>query len=127
MSRYMPRAAGALPSVFSRVVFAGMLAVSVAALPACAPAMPQGQPRAVVAAVIVKPRLPMTAGELEASVQRIVGDDAGVRHVRTLAGDAHLLHLTSPSTAEQVPAMIERLRASGAYRYVELDSTMKRQ
>jgi hypothetical protein len=87
--------------------------------PSTADAMPP------VATVIVKPRAPATADEVMRAAQEPLGRDAGVRYVRPLAGGAHLLYLTAPATREQVPALVERLRASDAFQYVELDSMMK--
>lgn len=104
-----------------------LLAAALPLMAACA--APQAAPPAaeVVAAVIVKPRVPTGADDVAHAARASLGRDAGVRYVRSMAGDAHLLHLTAPATREQVPALIERLRASGAYQTVELDSMMKRQ
>jgi hypothetical protein len=75
--------------------------------------------------VIVQPKRPSGAEAVAQAVREVLGEAARVRHVRLLAGDAHLLHLAHPATREQVPGMIERLRASGQFRYVEIDSPMK--
>lgn len=97
-----------------------------ALLAGCAAGAVPGQADApVVAAVIVKPRAPDDATRVVRTVEALLGAGAGVRYVRPMAGDAHILHLTAPATRERVPALVERLRASGAFQYVELDSMMK--
>lgn len=90
---------------------------------AAAPTAPDAAP--IVAAVIVKPRVPSSADAVVRSAQSVVGRDAGVRYVRPMAGGAHILHLTGGAAREQVPVLVERLRATGAFEYVELDSMMK--
>jgi hypothetical protein len=105
-------------------LFVSSFVVATATAGCTSAAPPEAAP--VVAAVIVKPRVPAgEAGHVVEQVQSPLGKDAGVRYVRPLAGDAHLVHLTGPATAEQVPALLGRLRASGAFQYVELDSMMK--
>ena len=96
-------------------------------LTACtaAPVAPAAADAPVVAAVIVKPRSAIPGDRVVQAVQQPLGSDAGVRYGRAMAGDAHVVYLTMPATREQVPALIERLRASGAFQYVELDSMMK--
>jgi hypothetical protein len=54
-----------------------------------------------------------------------LGQAAGVRYVRTMAGDAHIVYLTAPAQRNEVAQLVERLRASGAFQYVEVDSMMK--
>jgi hypothetical protein len=91
----------------------------------CATGAPAAPDEPVVAAVIVKPRAASDRSAVVAAVERAVGAEAGVRYVRPLAGEAHLLQLTAPATRDRVPALIERLRADSAFQYVELDSMMK--
>ncbi len=79
-----------------------------------------------MAALIVKPKVPVSGSAAVLSTMRTaLGNDAGVRYVRPMAGDAHVVQLTAPAQRDQIPALIERLRASGAFQYVELDSMMK--
>ena len=79
-----------------------------------------------MAAIIVKPRLATSdAAAVIKPMRAALGETAGVRYVRPLAGDAHLVHLTAPAQRSEVPNLIERLKASGAFQYVELDSMMK--
>lgn len=100
--------------------------IAAALLAGCAVAAAPGQADApVVAAVIVKPRAPSDATRVVRTVEGILGSEAGVRYVRPMAGDAHILRLTAPATRERVPALVERLQASGSFEYVELDSMMK--
>jgi hypothetical protein len=104
-------------AVLYGLAVAGVIGCSAAAPPADAP---------VVAALIVRPRI--EAADPAAVLQPMreaLGSDAGVKYVRPLAGGSHLVHLTAPATREQIPALIERLRASGAFQYVEPDSMMK--
>lgn len=102
-----------------------LLAAALPLLAACAPvpATPEAAP--VVATLIVKPRTPSNADSVLRSAQALLGADAGVRYVRPMAGDAHILYLSGPATRDLVPALVERLRASNAFQYVELDSMMK--
>ena len=104
---------------------AWLLAVALPFLVACTAAPPSSGEAPIVAAVIVKPRMPASAEVVVRSAQAALGHDAGVRYVRPMAGDAHILHLTGPATRDQLPALVDRLRASSAFEYVELDSMMK--
>ena len=112
-------------TVLSRSFHAVLMAAAMPVLLACtaAPATPDAAP--VVAMVIAKPRSPASGEAVLRIAQTALGRDAGVRYARPLAGDAHLLYLTAPASKEQVPALVERLRASGEFQYVELDSAMK--
>ena len=106
-----------------------VLVLSAAALAACsAPASVNTPDASVVAAIIVKPRVATSeASAVLKPIRATLGETAGVRYVRPLAGDAHLVHLTAPAQRSEVPQLIERLKASGAFQYVELDSMMKTQ
>lgn len=97
------------------------------ALAACSAQAPMTSPDApVVATLIVKPKVTTSDPATVLKTMRVtLGQSAGVRYVRALAGDAHLVHLTAPAQQAEVPQMMERLRASGAFQYVELDSMMK--
>ena len=110
-------------SLLLRNLPALLLVFALPVLSACAGA-PAG-PDAVVASVIVKPPAPADEAAIVRLARAVLGADAGVRYARPLAGDAHLLYLTAPASREQVPALIERMRGSGAFRYVELDTMMK--
>ena len=110
-----------LPRVISSLLLASVLPVLVAC--AAVSAAPEAAP--VVATIIVKPRAPSSAEAVLRLAQGAIGQGAGVRYVRPMAGDAHILYLTGPATRDQVPALVERLRASNAFQYVELDSMMK--
>ena len=94
-------------------------------LVACAAPAPAADAE-VVAALIVKPRIvtgdPATVLK---PMRAALGQTAGIKYVRPLADDAHIVHLTAPAQRAEVPQLIERLRASGAFQYVELDSMMK--
>lgn len=80
----------------------------------------------VVAAVIVKPRIVTSdSAAVLKPIRATLGQTAGVRYVRPLAGDAHLVHLTAPAQRSEVAQLIERLKATGNFQYVELDSMMK--
>ena len=81
---------------------------------------------AVVATLIVKPKIATSESSAVLKPMRAtLGQTAGVRYVRPMAGDAHLVYLTTPAQRSEVPQLVERLRASGAFQYVELDSMMK--
>jgi hypothetical protein len=79
----------------------------------------------IIAVVIVKPKVASTPDAVIRVAGATLGRDAGVRYARPMAGEAHLLYLTGPATREQVPALVERLRANGWFQYVELDTLMK--
>jgi hypothetical protein len=81
---------------------------------------------AVVAALIVKPKIATSEPSAVLKPMRAtLGQTAGVRYVRPMAGDAHIVYLTAPAQRSEVPQLLERLRASGAFQYVEVDSMMK--
>lgn len=102
----------------------GLLLVALAACSAPAPMTPSDAP--VVAAIIVKPRIATSeASAVMKPIRAALGQTAGSRYVRPMAGDAHIVHLTAPAQRSDVPQLIERLKASGAFQYVELDSMMK--
>jgi len=109
------------------VTLRGAIAVFfAAALPmfaACAGPPAEGQP--VIAAVIVKPRSESTSEAVLRVAQDAMSPDAGVRYVRPMAGGAHILYLTGPATRDATPALLERLKATGAFEYVEIDTMMK--
>ena len=102
-----------------------MLTASVVLLGACATVADTSGTAPVVGAVIVKPWNTSDAEAVLSAARQALGGRAGVRYVRPMAGDAHILHLTAPATREEVPALVERLRASNAFQYVERDSMMK--
>lgn len=114
-----------MTDVLPRCLRVVLFACSLPVLAACAAGPVGDGSSTVIAAVIVKTRVPATAEAVTRSAQGALGRDAGVRYVRPIAGDAHILHLTGPATREQVPELVERLRAVAAFQYVELDSTMK--
>lgn len=93
------------------------------ALTACATATDaSGQP---VAALIVKPRAAADAEALMRAIRRSLPQPAMASYVRPLSGGAHLVHLMPPAAREQVPALVERLRASGDFDYVDLDAPVR--
>jgi cell division septation protein DedD len=96
-------------------------------LNACAGAT-TAQPASPVAALIVKPRTPTSdADALMRLVRRSLPQPAMATYARAMSGGAHLVYLTAPATRAQVPALIERLRASGDFEYVDLDAPVKAQ
>lgn len=104
-----------------------VLTLSLAAFTACsAPASMTPSDAPIVATIIVKPRIASSdSAAVLKPIQTALGQTAGVRYVRPMAGDAHIVYLTAPAQRSEVPQLIERLRASGAFQYVELDSMMK--
>ena len=106
---------------------AAPIAAAATALAACAAPTPMTSPDApAVSALIVKPHVATSdpAAVLK-PMYATLGQSAGVRYVRAMAGDAHIVYLTAPAQRSEVPQLIERLRASGAFQYVEVDSMMK--
>ncbi len=80
----------------------------------------------VVAAIIVKPRIATSDSvAVLRAIQAALGEMAGVKYVRPMAGDAHVVHLTAPAQRADVPKLVERVRASGNFEYVEVDSMLK--
>jgi hypothetical protein len=107
--------------------FLAVLVLFPVALAACsAPAAITPSDAPVIAAIIVKPRV-ATSDSLAVlrPIQAALGETAGVRYVRPMAGDAHIVYLTAPAQRSEVPQLLERLRASGAFQYVEVDSILK--
>jgi len=81
-----------------------------------------------IAALIVKPRTPTSDPDaLMRVVRRSLPQPAMARYARPMSGGAHVVYLIPPATRAQVPALIERLRASGDFEYVELDAPVKAQ
>ncbi len=81
-----------------------------------------------IAALIVKPRTPTSdADALLRVVGRSLPQPAMARYARPMSGGAHVVFLIPPATRAQVPALVERLRASGDFEYVELDAPVKAQ
>ncbi len=106
-----------------------LIAAAATGLAACAAPTPMTSSDAPpVSALIVKPRVATSdpAAVLK-PMHATLGQSAGVRYVRAMAGDAHIVYLTAPAQRSEVPQLIERLRASGAFQYVEVDSMMKAQ
>jgi hypothetical protein len=103
------------------------LAVVMLSLGACsAPASMTSSDAPVVAAIIVKPRVATSdSSAVMKPIRTALGQTAGARYLRPMAGDAHIVYLTAPAQPSDVPQLIERLKASGAFQYVELDSMMK--
>jgi hypothetical protein len=103
-----------------------LLPIAALALASACAGGPAAPPDAAVAgALIVQPRAPGASADVVRAVRNVLGPAAGVRYVRPMAGDAHLVHLTAPATRDQVPMLVERLRASAVFRSVEQDSMMK--
>ena len=107
--------------------FLAVLVLFPVALAACsAPAAMTPSDAPVVAAIIVKPRIATSDSvAVLRPIQAALGETAGVRYVRPMAGDAHIVYLTAPAQRGEVPQLIERVRASGAFDYVEVDSMLK--
>jgi cell division septation protein DedD len=79
-----------------------------------------------VATLMIKPRIPTgDADALMRVVRRNLPQPSMARYVRPMSGGAHVVQLTAPATREQVPALIERLRASGDFEYVDIDAPVK--
>ena len=108
-------------------LYAAFVAVVWIALAACStPAAMTPVELPVIATLIVKPRIATSEPAAALTpIRATLGEAAGVRYVRPMAGDAHLVHLTEPAQRSEVPQLVKQLRASGAFQYVELDSTMK--
>lgn len=103
-----------------------LIAAAATALAACATPTTMESSAQPVSALIVKPRVATSdpAAVLK-TMAATLGQSSGVRYVRPMAGDAHIVYLTAPAQRSEVPQLIERLRASGAFQYVEVDSMMK--
>lgn len=116
------------PNVLHRTLHTAIALACLLGVAACAMAPADSNSAQIVATVIVKPKakLDQPHAVVEA-VRKPLGAEAGVQYVRAMAGDAHIVYLTQPATAARVPALIERLRSSGVFDYVELDSMMKTQ
>ena len=71
------------------------------ALAACsAPASMASSDAPVIAAIIVKPRIATSDSvAVLRPIQAALGETAGVRYVRPMAGDAHIVHLTARRSA----------------------------
>lgn len=102
---------------------AGIL-FAVPVLNACASA--SATPAQPLATLMIKPRVPASDAEaLMRTVRRSLPQPAMARYARPMSGGAHVVYLTQPATREQVPALIQRLRASGDFEYVDLDAPVR--
>jgi hypothetical protein len=108
-----------------RAIPAMLIVSTLLFLGACTAVSEASDTAPVIASIIVKPHKPSTRETIARAAREALGRSAGVRYARPLAGDAHLLYLTAPATRDEVPALVERLRASNAFEYVERDSMMK--
>lgn len=108
-----------------RVIPVLLIASTLTLLEACVAVPDDSEPAPVVSAVIVKPWKASNPEAVVRAAREVLGSSAGVRYARPMAGDAHILYLTAPATRDAVPALVERLRASNAFQYVERDSMMK--
>ena len=113
------------PLMLPRAISALLIASALSLLGACTAVSDGSDTAPVVAAVIVKPWTASNSETVVRAAREAVGRGAGVRYARPMAGDAHILYLTAPATRDEVPALVERLRASNAFQYVERDSMMK--
>ena len=111
---------------FARAFVAVLVLFPVALAACCAPTSMASSDAPVIAAIIVKPRIATSdSAAVLRPIQAALGETAGVRYVRPMAGDAHIVYLTAPAQRADVPNLIERVRASGAFDYVEVDSMLK--
>lgn len=105
-----------------------MLAASMAALAACgctAPATGQDKPVWPPARFIVKPRAPVAdEAEITALVRSRLDRPERVRLYRQMSGGAWVFEMVPPDARDEVPAVVDRLRASGAFEYVEIDAVV---
>lgn len=108
-----------------RAIPAMLIASAFALLGACSVVPDESDTAPVVASVIVKPWNTASSKAVVGAAREALGRSAGVRYARPMAGDAHILYLTAPATRDEVPALVELLRASSAFQYVERDSMMK--
>ncbi|MGZ8981902.1 MAG: hypothetical protein ACXW2D_14225 [Burkholderiaceae bacterium] len=108
-----------------RAIPAILIASALSLLGACSAVQDDPDTAPVVASVIVKPWNASDSATVVRVAREALGGSAGVRYARPMAGDAHILYLLTPATREKVPALVERLRASNAFQYVERDSMMK--
>lgn len=108
------------------IVLLPALAVTIAACVAPPASADAPEAKEVVAALIVKPRVRADAEAVVTMMRTTLGRAAGVRYVRPMSDDAHVVHLTAPATRADVPQLIERLRATQGYVYVEPDVMMKK-
>jgi len=106
--------------------FVAVLVLFPVALAACsAPAQMASSDAPAVAAIIVKPRIATSdSAAVVRPIQAALGEMAGVKYVRPMAGDAHVVHLTAPAQRADVAKLVERVRASGNFEYVEVDSML---
>jgi hypothetical protein len=110
---------------FLTVLLAALVMTMAACVTPAASAGAESAAAPVAATLIVKPRTPTDADALTAMMRGTLGAAAGVRYSRPMAGGAHVVHLTAPATRGQVPQLVERLRATQAYEYVDIDVMLK--
>ena len=108
-------------------LYTSVAALTLMTVAACsAPSAQVPADATVVAALIVKPKIATSEPSAVVKPMRTtLGQTAGVKYVRPIAGDAHIVYLTAPAQRNEVAQLVERLRASGAFEYVEVDSMLK--
>lgn len=112
-------------AMHSARAFVAVLLFPVALTACSAPAQMASSDAPAVAAIIVKPRIATSdSAAVVKPIQAALGEMAGVKYVRPMAGDAHVIHLTGPAQRADVPKLVERVRASGKFEYVEVDSML---
>lgn len=106
-----------------------VIATLAAALALCgttgcaAPAASADKPAWPPARFIVKPRTPAAnEAEITALVRAKLERPDRVRLYRQMSGGAWVFEMVPPDAREELPAVVDRLRASGAFEYVEIDA-----
>jgi cell division septation protein DedD len=102
------------------------LVTHVAALAACgctAPTIGQEKPVWPPARFIVKPRAPVAnEAQIEALVRSKLDRPERVRLFRQMSGGAWVFEMVPLDAREEMNAVVDQLRASGAFEYVEVDA-----
>ena len=74
-----------------------------------------------VARLIVKLHVPTDESTVMRLIRQTLPRPERVTYLRAMSGDAHVLGVVAPATAESVPALIAELEATNLFEYVELD------
>lgn len=107
-----------------RVITTLVAALAVCGTAGCAaPVASEDKPVWPPARFVVKPRTPVASeAEITALVRSKLERPERVRLYRQMSGGAWVFEMVPPDARDDVPAVVDRLRASGKFEYVEIDA-----
>jgi hypothetical protein len=77
-----------------------------------------------IARLIVKLHTPADQATVMQLIRQELPHPERLTYLRSMSGDAHVLSVVPPATQDTVPILIDELRATKLFEYVELDRMM---